>query len=127
MALSSAYHLETDGQTENLNKAVEHYLRCFIADNPKSWVDLLPWAKLSYNTSFHTSLGLTQFQAVYGREPPSILPYQSASDDPLVATDLLHQRDQVLAQQKLNLKKAQECMKRFADKTRTEVHYNVGD
>lgn len=75
LAMSSTYHPETDGQTENLNKCVEHYLRYFIVHNPKSLVDLLPWAELSYNIAFHTSLGMTPFQAVYGREPPALIPY----------------------------------------------------
>lgn len=100
LSMSSAYHPETDGQTGNLNKGVEHFLRCFIADSPKSWVDLLPWAEFSYNTAFHTSLGMTPFQAVYGREPPSMVPYQINSEDPVAVSELLLQRDKVLQQLK---------------------------
>lgn len=127
LALSSAYHPETDGQTENLNKAAEHYLRCFISHNPKAWVDLLPWAEFSYNISFHTSLGTTPFQAVYGREPPPIIPSQCPYVDPISITELLQHRDQLLAQLKLNLKKAQDRMKHYADHHRIEIQYKVGD
>lgn len=67
LSMSYVYHPETYGQTEILNKCIEHYLRCFIADNPKSWVELLPWAEYSYNTAYHTSIGMSPFQVVYGK------------------------------------------------------------
>lgn len=41
---SSTYHLETDGQTEVLNKTLEGYLRCYARANPKSWAQWLPMA-----------------------------------------------------------------------------------
>jgi hypothetical protein len=51
------------------------YLRCVTGDRPRSWVDWLSWAEYCYNTSFHTALRATPFEVVYGRPPPSILPY----------------------------------------------------
>lgn len=51
--MTSSYHPQSDGQTENLNKTLEMYLRCFIFYNPKKWVSMLPWAQFWYNTSFH--------------------------------------------------------------------------
>ena len=53
LAMTSSYHPQSDGQTENLNKTLEMYLRCFIFYNPKKWVSMLPWAQFWYNTSFH--------------------------------------------------------------------------
>lgn len=72
LAMSSSYHPQTDGQSEALNKCVELYLRCFTGDNPRSWSRLLSWAEFWYNTSFHSSIGMTQFRAVYGRDPPCL-------------------------------------------------------
>jgi len=83
LSMSSAYHPQTDGQTENLNKTVEMYLRCFCYQNPKQWVKLLPWAEYWYNSSFHHSIGMTPFKALYGRDPLVLVKYELNPHDPI--------------------------------------------
>ncbi|CAL0314859.1 unnamed protein product [Lupinus luteus] len=80
--MSSSYHPQSDGQIENLNKTVEMYLRCFVFDNPKAWVQMLPWAQFWYNCSYHHSLKMSLFQAVFGRVPPSTIKYELQVTDP---------------------------------------------
>ena len=46
-----------------------------MAEEPKKWYKLLHWAEYCYNATFHSSLGMSPFKAVYGREPPSMLDY----------------------------------------------------
>ena len=50
--MSSAYHPQTDGQTEVVNKSLEHRLRTYAAVKPHSWVEWLPLAEYWFNTNF---------------------------------------------------------------------------
>lgn len=127
LAMSSAYHPQSDGQSEALNKCLELYLRCFRFENPKAWFHLLPWAEFWYNSSFHKSIGMTPFKAVYGRDPPTLVHYQINFADPPELQSMLQQRDSVLLQLKSNLAKAQEFMKKYADKKRRPVEFQIGD
>ena len=68
--LSTAYHPESDGQSERLNQCLEQYLRCMCFMKPKSWIIWLPLAEWWYNTSLHSAVGMTPFQAIYGYKPP---------------------------------------------------------
>ena len=74
LQLSSAYHPQTDGQTEVINRFVEQYLHSFVHQWPRRWSGYLPWAEYWYNTTYHISTGMTPFQALYGILPPPILP-----------------------------------------------------
>jgi len=75
LRMSTAFHPQTDGQSEVVNKVIAMYLRCVTGDRPRAWVDWLAWAEYCYNTSFHTALRATPFEVGYGRLPPPILPY----------------------------------------------------
>ncbi|GJW43324.1 reverse transcriptase [Tanacetum coccineum] len=70
LAMSSAYHPQTDGQAEVLNCFIEDYLRCFVSEQPKQWLSYLHWAKWHYNTSWQSAIKMTPFEAVYGHSPP---------------------------------------------------------
>jgi transposase InsO family protein len=69
--LTSAYHPQTDGQTERVNQCLENYLKCMCFSSPKRWCHWLSLAEWWYN-SYHTSLNMTPFQALYGFKPPMV-------------------------------------------------------
>lgn len=75
LAHSLAYHPQSNGQSETVNKAIEIYLKCYIGAKPKSCPKWLTIAEWCYNTTFHTSIGMTPFQALYGFSPPRLMPY----------------------------------------------------
>ncbi|QRW23889.1 Retrotransposable element Tf2 protein [Rhizoctonia solani] len=74
---SSAYHPQSDGQTERVNPTIEHFLRAYSGINQKDWVKWLPMAEFAYNNAVHSATGKTPFKALYGWEPlltPSNIP-----------------------------------------------------
>lgn len=72
LTMSSACHPETDGQTEVINRCLETYLRCFIADQTRTWIQWLHWPEYWSNTTFREFTRVTLFHIVYGREPPTL-------------------------------------------------------
>ena len=83
------------------------YLWCVTGDQPRAWVDWLPWVEYCYNTSFHTALRATPFEVVYGRPPPAILPYTAGSARMDMVDGLLREHDMVLAEIRERLLQAQ--------------------
>ncbi|GJQ89384.1 reverse transcriptase domain-containing protein [Tanacetum coccineum] len=66
MSTSTAYHPETDGQSERTIKTLEDMLRACVIDFGKGWVKHLPLAKFSYNNSYHASIKDAPYEALYG-------------------------------------------------------------
>ncbi|XP_004305750.1 PREDICTED: uncharacterized protein LOC101309860 [Fragaria vesca subsp. vesca] len=124
---SSAYHPQTDGQTENLNRSLEHYLRCVAGEKPTSWVEALPWAEYWYNTAHHSTIGMTPFQALYSYEPPAIRSYASVLTAVNSVDQALKTRDELLAILKRNLEIAQARMKLQYDRKHVEREFQIGD
>ncbi|PRQ56667.1 putative nucleotidyltransferase, Ribonuclease H [Rosa chinensis] len=124
---SSAYHPQSDGQTEVVNRSVEHYLRCFVADKPTSWNNLLHWAEWWYNTTYHSAIKMPPFQAVYGVPPPTVMRYVPGSTAVHSVDLALQDRDAFLQSLRENMAMAQNRMKQQSDKNRTEREFAVGD
>jgi hypothetical protein len=69
LCMSSAYHPQSDGQTERVNQCIEAYLRCFIHSTPAKWSQWLHLADFWYNTCYHSALNHTPFEILYGHPP----------------------------------------------------------
>ncbi|QRW23575.1 Retrotransposable element Tf2 protein [Rhizoctonia solani] len=78
---STAYHPQSNGQTEQVNPSIEHFLRAYSGTNQQDWTKWLPMAEFAYNNTVHSSTGKTPFKALYGWEP-SLTPSNVPTDVP---------------------------------------------
>lgn len=124
---SSSYHPQSDGQTENLNRTLEQYLRCVVGERPTSWLTALPWAEFWYNSAHHSAIGMTPFKALYGYDAPAVRGYEAGTTAVVSVDEDLQTRDEILASVKRNLQVAQSRMKNFYDKHHSERSFKVGD
>ena len=67
--LLTAFHLQTDGQTERMNQELEQYLRMFIDHRQEQWPEWLGTAEFAYNNKAHSSTKVSPFEANNGRSP----------------------------------------------------------
>jgi hypothetical protein len=101
LCLSSAYHPQSDGQTERVNQCLEAYLRCFVHACPKQWSSWLSVAEFWYNTSYHSALGKSPFEVLYGHAPSH---FGLDTADQCTVSDLkslMHTRQEMLQQVKM--------------------------
>jgi hypothetical protein len=103
------------------------YLRCSVQDSPKTWKVWLSLAELWYNSSFHTLIGCSPFKALYGYDPDLGLAATPSPDTSTSITQLIENRALHLQVLKTRLEHAQNRMKVFADRNRTDQQFNVGD
>ena len=77
LKFSTAYHPQTDGQTEVVNRSLGNLLRCLVGDSNRNWDSILPTAQFAYNSSVNRSIGMSPFEVVHGfkpRKPVDLLP-----------------------------------------------------
>lgn len=123
---SSAYHPETDGQTEIVNRKIEEMLRCFVDSAQSNWDELLIDAEVAYNSAPHSTTTFSPYFLNYGMHPRTI-PIDAATSISPAADDFLRTIRQ--AQQKAckAIANAQESMQKYANRSRTPCSMNVGD
>ena len=125
---STAFHPQTDGQTENVNKVLEDMLRHYVMGLPqKHWDTHLATAEFAINNSYHESIGTTPFRLDYGRDPRLPLSTGVPSTRVPSAASFVRTLTSDLADAKLHLEAAQQRHKRYADEHRRDVTFHVGD
>lgn len=124
LKMSSTFHPETDGQTEATNKTIEHYLRAMVHQEPRRWVEMIPWAEIWYNCFYHYSLGTTSFHVVYGQEPPELLDHRTGDSRVEYVDLVLTRRKEMLQTIRRYLQATKERMKYYADQKRRPFEFN---
>ncbi|KAJ9534015.1 hypothetical protein QJQ45_027117 [Haematococcus lacustris] len=130
LLLSSAYHPQTDGQTERANRTVEDMLRPYVNDHKSDWDQHLAAVEFAYNNSEHAGTGFTPFYLNYGQHPttpsalllppPTLVPSQAAED---FVTSMRNN----LTAARSALQRSIDTQKLHADQHRRHDEFEVGD
>jgi len=125
--LSTAFHPQTDGQTERVNQELEQHLRMFIDHRQEQWPEWLGTAEFTYNNKVHLSTKTSPFKANYGQDPR--MGFKGRKKGKYVrAEKFVEKMKEIQNEAKAALRKAQEDMKKYADRKRLDVEeYKVGD
>ena len=130
LQMSTAFHPQTDGQTERQNRTLEETLRAYVGYKQDDWDQKLAAAEFAYNTSVHASTGYSPFYLNYGQEPrlplDEALKPANVSNNP-TAAQRIQQLHEALSQAKAALLRAQQRQAHYADLNRREITFVVGD
>ena len=130
LKFSSAYHPQTDGQTEVVNRSLGNLLRCLVQDNLKSWDIKLCQAEFAHNHAVNRSTGFSPFQIVYSSLPKgpldlTVIPQSMKTVKK--AADFVGGLAECHKIVQERLEKANEKYKQSADLKRRNVEFNEGD
>ena len=127
LKLSTAFHPQTDGQSERTIQTLEDMLRACALDFQGSWIDRLHLIEFAYNNSYHASIQMPPFQALYGRPCRTPLCWDEASENTFLGPEYLEQTKEDVLQIQRNMKIAQDRQKSYADIRRRDVEFSVDD
>ncbi|KAJ9552808.1 LOW QUALITY PROTEIN: hypothetical protein OSB04_016853 [Centaurea solstitialis] len=125
--LSTAYHPQTDGQTERTIQTLEDMLRACMLEFGGSWDDHLPLVEFSYNNSYHASIQCAPYEALYGRKCRSPLNWLEVGENRLFRPDVVQETTDKIKMVQEKLKVARDRQKSYADNRRKPLEFQVGD
>ncbi|GJZ33094.1 putative reverse transcriptase domain-containing protein [Tanacetum coccineum] len=116
ISMSTAYHPETDSQSERSIQTLEDMLRACVIDFGKGWVKHLPLAEFSYNNSYHASIKAAPYEALYGRKCRSLLCWAEVGEAQLTGLELIQETTEKIVLIKQRMQAAQNRQKSYADR-----------
>ena len=124
---SSAYHPQTDGQTERTNQILEDMLRACALQYGTSWDKSLPYVEFSYNNSYQKSLKMAPFEVLYGRKCRTPLFWSQTGESQVFGPEILQEAEKQVHAVRQNLKIAQSRQKSYEDTRRRDLEFQIGD
>jgi hypothetical protein len=124
---SSAYHPQTDGQTERVNQVLEDMLRAWVLNYPNKWDKCLPLAEFSYNNSYQESLKMAPFEALYGRHCRTLVNWIEPSERTIFGPDLVIEAEGIVHRIHSNIKAARARQESYANKRHWPLEFEAGD
>ena len=118
LKFSTAFHPQTDGQSERTIQTLEDMLRACVMDFGGSWSKRLPLIEFSYNNSYQASIGVAPYEALYGRKCRSPIHWFEAGENNLEKTDFIRDTTEAIKKIRDRMGTAQSRQKSYADKRR---------
>ncbi|GJV58229.1 putative reverse transcriptase domain-containing protein [Tanacetum coccineum] len=125
--MSTAYHPQTDGQSERTIQTLEDMLRACVIDFGSSWDGHLPLVEFLYNNSYHASIKAAPYEALYGRKCRSPVCWSEVEDSQLTGPELIRDTTEKIVQIKNRLLTARSRQKSYADMRAKPLEFEVGD
>jgi len=125
--LLTAFHPQTDKQTERVNQELEQYLRMFIDHRQEQWPEWLGMTEFAYNNKVHSSTRTSPFKANYRQDPR--MGFEGRKKEKYIGVEKFVERMKKIQEEaKVVLGKAQVDMKKYADRKRLDIEeYKVED
>ncbi|RVW70701.1 Transposon Tf2-8 polyprotein [Vitis vinifera] len=129
LKFSTANHPQTDRQTERINGLLEEYLRHYVTATQKNWVDLMDTAQLCYNLQISSVTKMSPFELAIGVQPrmPLEVAKQKTRGSSHAAYKLAQSWQEMFDEAQDSLEKAARRMKKYADRDRRPLEFQVGD
>ncbi|KAL0560443.1 hypothetical protein IC582_000848 [Cucumis melo] len=124
---STAFHPQTDGQTERLNKVLEDMLRACALEFPGSWDSHLHLMEFAYNNSYQATIGMAPFEALYGKCCRSPVCWGEVGEQRLMGPELVQSTNEAIQKIRSRMHTAQCRQKSYADVRRKDLEFEVGD
>nr|GEY57689.1 reverse transcriptase domain-containing protein [Tanacetum cinerariifolium] len=125
--MSTAYHLETDGQSERAIQTLEDMLRACAIDFEKGWVNHFPLVELSYNNIYHASIKAAPFEALYDRKCRSPVCWTEVGEAQILGPELIQETIEKIVQIKQRMQAARDRQKSYADLKHKPMEFQVKD
>ncbi|GJW97344.1 putative reverse transcriptase domain-containing protein [Tanacetum coccineum] len=123
--MSTAYHAQTDGQSERTIQTLEDMLIACVLDFGGSWDVHLSLVEFSYNNSYHASVRCAPFEALYGRKCRSPILWAKVGEGQLIRPELVQETTKKISQIKDRFKVARDRQKSYVDKRRKPLEFSV--
>ena len=124
---STAYHPQTDGQSEVMIRTLETVLRPYVERYPTKWSEYLGFAEFAINNSVNSTTGYSPSYLVYGQNPTTVEFLELGKSSVESVNEMVSRMGEALRQAKHNYALAQHSMCKFANRKRRKVDYEVGD
>ncbi|KAL0540278.1 hypothetical protein IC582_024512 [Cucumis melo] len=124
---STAFHPQTDGQTERLNQVLEDMLRACALEFPGSWDSHLHLMEFAYNNSYQATIGMAPFEALYGRCCRSPVCWGEVGEQRLMGPELVQSTNEAIQKIRSRMHTAQSRQKSYADVRRKDLEFEMGD